>query len=102
MKSKGSTKVSIIESYTPLTLVVEFSRGVWILPNSSSTYFRVICTVMVWAQVGKEFPVMRPKEREIKFIRMGDTVRTVSQLKGEPVLNRGPRPTFIARIQGVG
>ena len=27
-------------------------------------------------------------EREIKFIRMGDTVRTVGQLKGKPTLDR--------------
>ena len=29
-------------------------------------------------------------ERRIKFIRVGDTVRTVGQLKGELTLNRGP------------
>ena len=46
--------------------------------------------VMVQAWVGKEFPDMRPNEREIKFIRMGDAVRTVGQLKGELTLNRGP------------
>ena len=45
---------------------------------------------MVRARVGKEFPDMRQNEREIKFIRVGDTVRTVGQLKGELVLNRGP------------
>ena len=45
---------------------------------------------MVWVQVEKEFPDMRQNEREIKFIRMGDIVRTVGQLKGEPMLNRGP------------
>ena len=45
--------------------------------------------VVVWVQVGKEFPDMRQNEREIKFIRMGDTVRTAGQLKGEPTLNRG-------------
>ena len=46
--------------------------------------------VMVRAQVGKEFPDMRQNEREIKFIRMGDTVRTVDQFKRELILNRGP------------
>ena len=45
---------------------------------------------MVWAQVGKEFPDMRQNEREIKFVRLGDAVRTVGQLKGESMLNRGP------------
>ena len=45
---------------------------------------------MVWAQVRQEFPDVRQNEREIKFIRVGDTVRTVGQLKGEPKLNRGP------------
>ena len=51
---------------------------------------RAIRSVVVWVQVEKEFPDMRQNEREIKFIRMGDIVRTVGQLKGEPMLNRGP------------
>ena len=42
--------------------------------------------VMIYAQVGKEFPDMRQNEREIKFI-MGDAVRTMGQLKGEVTLN---------------
>ena len=45
---------------------------------------------MVWAQVEKEFPDMRQNEREIKFIRVGDAVRTVGLLKGEPMLNGCP------------
>ena len=45
---------------------------------------------MVREQVGKEFPDMRQDEKRIKFIRVGDTVRTAGQLKGELVLNRGP------------
>ena len=44
-----------------------------------------LASVLVWVQVGKEFPDMRQNEREIRFIRMGDTVRTMGQLKGEPV-----------------
>ena len=47
-------------------------------------------TVVVWAWVGKEFPGMRQNEREIKFIRIGDTVRTAGRLKGEPTLNKAP------------
>ena len=43
---------------------------------------------MVRAWVGKEFPDTRQNEREIKFIRVEDAVRTVGQLKGEPMLNR--------------
>ena len=46
--------------------------------------------VVVRARAGKEFPDMRQNEREIRFIRMGDTVRTAGQLKGEPPLSRGP------------
>ena len=46
--------------------------------------------VMVWTQVGKEFLDNRQNEREIKFIRVGDTVRTAGQLKGEPALNTDP------------
>ena len=45
---------------------------------------------VVRARVGKEYPDMRQNEREIKFIRVGDAVRTVGQLKGELMLNRGP------------
>ena len=40
-------------------------------------------SVMVQVWVGKHFPDMRQNEREIKFIRMGDAVRIVGQLKGE-------------------
>ena len=58
--------------------------------------------VMVWAQVRQEFPDVRQNEREIKFIRVGDTVRTAGQLKGEPTLNRSPSSTFIPRLQEVG
>ena len=42
----------------------------------------------MWA--GKEFSDVRQNEREIKFTRVGDTVRTAGQLRGEPTLNRGP------------
>ena len=45
-------------------------------------------SVVVRAQVGKEFPDMRQTEREIKFIRVEGAVRTVGQLKGELRLNR--------------
>ena len=45
---------------------------------------------------------MRQNEREMKFIRVGDTVRTAGQLKGEPTMNRGPWSTFIPKGQGVG
>ena len=46
--------------------------------------------VVVRARVGKEFPGMRQNEREIKFITVGDAVRTADQLKGESTLNKGP------------
>ena len=51
---------------------------------------RAIRSVVVWVQVEKELPYMRQNEREIKFIRIGDTITTEGQLKGEPTLNRGP------------
>ena len=51
---------------------------------------RATKNVVVQARVGKEFPDMRQNEREIKFIRMGDIVRTVGQLKGELTLNGNP------------
>ena len=40
-------------------------------------------TIMVFVQVGKEFSDTRQIERRIKFIRVGDAVRTAGQLKGE-------------------
>ena len=43
---------------------------------------------MVHAWVGKEFPDMRQNERRIKFIRVGDAIRTAGL--GEPILKRGP------------
>lgn len=39
---------------------------------------------MVGARGGKEFPDLRQNERRIKFIRVGDTLRTAGQLKEEP------------------
>ena len=39
--------------------------------------------VGVCVRIGKEFPDMRQNERRIKFIREGDTVRTVDWLKVE-------------------
>ena len=50
--------------------------------------------VMVQARVGKEFPDMKENEREIKFIRVEDAVRTAGQLKAELTLNRGPLVHF--------
>ena len=40
---------------------------------------------------------MRHNEREIKFIRMEDAVRTVGQLNGERTLNSGPQSTFFTQ-----
>ena len=37
---------------------------------------------MVRVGIGKEFSDMRQNEREIKFIRIGDAVRTAGRLKG--------------------
>ena len=45
--------------------------------------------------VGKEFPDMTQNEREIKFIRVGDALGTVGQLKGSLV-------HFYIQVQGVG
>lgn len=38
---------------------------------------------MAQAWVRKEFPEMRQNEKEIKFIKVRDAVRTVGQFKGE-------------------
>ena len=38
---------------------------------------------MVWVQVGKELPDTRQNDRRKEFIKVGDTVRTVGQLKRE-------------------
>ena len=40
-------------------------------------------TIVVFVQVGKEFSDTRQIERRIKFIRVGDTVKTAGWLKGE-------------------
>ena len=39
--------------------------------------------VMVHVRAGKEFPDMRQNERRIKFIIVGDAIKTVGWLKGE-------------------
>ena len=54
---------------------------------------------MVHVQVGKEFPDMRQNERRIKFIRVGDAVRTVCWLKGEQNTFAGKQPIFIVSNQ---
>ena len=48
--------------------------------------------VRLWA--GKEFPDTRQSDREIKFVRMGDTVKTVGWLKGEPTVEQGSLVPF--------
>ena len=58
--------------------------------TNTFTFFMDDTIVVVRAWVGKEFPDMRQNEREIKFIRVGDVVRTAGHLKGDPTLNRGP------------
>ena len=54
---------------------------------------------MVHVRVGKEFPDMRQNAREIKFIRVGDAVRTASQLKGEPTLRGVLSPLLYPRYK---
>ena len=62
------------------------------LQTSWELTYRVthVLYVMVHVRVGKEFPDTRQNEREIKFIKVGDAIRTASQLRGEPALNRCP------------
>ena len=73
---------------SPLLLSsVPFCRCI-LASHFSFTYDAEGAIVQAW--VGKEFPDMRQNEREIKFIRMGDTVRPAGQLKGDPTLKRGP------------
>ena len=55
---------------------------------------KLLEVVVVHAWVGKEFPDMRQNERSIKFIRVGDAVRTAGQLKGEPTLEGCPESTL--------
>ena len=56
-------------------------------------------SLMIHAQVGKEFPDMRQNERRIKFTRMGDAVRTSGQLTGEPSVFASLQPIFIVSRQ---
>ena len=62
------------------------------LQTSWELTYRVthVLYVMVHVRVGKEFPDTRQNEREIKFIKVGDAIRTASRLRGEPALNRCP------------
>ena len=60
------------------------------IPASHFSFIYDVEGAMVRVWNGKEFPDMRKNEREIKFIRVGDTVRTAGQLEGELMLNRGP------------
>ena len=64
--------------------------GDHVSPATSTTTRRTggLGSVVVRAQVGKEFPDVRQNEREIKLIRVGDAVRAAGQLEGEPTLDR--------------
>ena len=50
--------------------------------------FGLVLPVVVWAQLGKDFPDVRRTERE--SLLEWETVRPVGQLKGELTLNKGP------------
>ena len=60
------------------------------LYSSHYAFWLPLISVMAQVRVEKEFPDMRQNERDIKFIRVGDTVRTVGQLKEVPTLKSGP------------
>ena len=51
--------------------------------------------------LGKEFPDMRQNERRMAFIRVGDAVRTVGQLRGELNAFAGLQPIFVASRQKI-
>ena len=65
-----------------------FSLKVTYVTGKSTLIFKIVLYVMVHAWVAKEFPDMRQNERRIKFIRVGDAIRTAGL--GEPILKRGP------------
>ena len=60
------------------------------IPASQFSFIYDVEGAMIRVWNGKEFPDMRQNEREIRFIRVGDAVRTAGQLEGELMLNRGP------------
>ena len=72
------------------SIFTKFSLKVTYVTVKSTLIFKIVLYIVVHAWVGKEFTDMRQNERRIKFIRVGDAIRTAGQLKGEPVLNRGP------------
>lgn len=55
-------------------------------------------------RAGKELPDTRQNEREINFIRVGDTVKTMGWLKGEPTVEWGSLVHFYTRSarSGIG
>ena len=69
-----------MEQYYFAVRVKEDIKSIWNSKNKRET--EVSC-VVVWARVGKEFSDRKQDERKIKFIRVGDAVRTVGRLKGE-------------------
>ena len=60
------------------------------IPASQFSFIYDVEGAMIRVWNGKEFPDMRQNEREIRFIRVGDAVRTAGQLEGELMLNRSP------------
>ena len=64
---------------------------------ASSSLALDIYIVVVQGQVGKEFLDNRQDEREIKFITVGDTIRTAGQLKGRTDVEQGSLIHFYAQ-----
>lgn len=50
---------------------------------------------VVRLRAGKEFPDTRQSDREIKFVRVGDTAKTLGWLKGEPTVEQGVLGPFL-------
>ena len=58
-------------------------------------------SVMVQVWVGKDFPDMRQNEREIKFIRMGDSYNS-GPAQGKTDVEQGSLVHFYTQGKGVG
>ena len=66
-----------MEQYYFAVRAKEDIKSIW---NSKIKRETEVSYVVVWAQVGKEFPDRRQDERKIKFIRVGGAVRIVGQV----------------------
>ena len=91
-RSNQSILKEIIPEYSLEGLMLKLKWRAYSLENTLMLWKIEGRRRMSWSRRGlvKNFQIWNRMRGKIKFIRVGDAVTTVGQLKGELTLNRGP------------